>query len=247
MDIYEPDTSLGTPSTLFDSIPCCVSNLGSSGQDGVALTLDASNNLHITGSTAGVPFDYASATPMPVDAWNRVALVVDDPQDGLGGTLSGYLNGIPITNINPCICCTAVVTNINWNNGSPTVFSAPTNIGAVNGGFYVSSLQFHAVAMTPQMIAGIGSPVSGPPPVNQTVVGTQPVLSATMANGAVNISWSGSPYVLQETTDLSSGVWANSALPFTETAGTIGNIVTTAVATPTPSAPSKFFRLIFSP
>src|ERR1039458_7217196 len=72
MDLYEPDTSLGTPSTLFQSVSCCVSNLGSSGQDGVALTLDAANNLHLTGSAAGVPFDVASAAPLPVDAWSRV-------------------------------------------------------------------------------------------------------------------------------------------------------------------------------
>ena len=52
MDLYEPDTSFGTPSTLFQSISCCVSNLGSGGQDGVALTLDAANNLHITGSAS---------------------------------------------------------------------------------------------------------------------------------------------------------------------------------------------------
>ena len=68
MDIYEPDTSLGTPSTLFQSIACCVTNLASGGQDGVELTLDASNYLHITGSSAGVPFDAPSAVPMAVDA-----------------------------------------------------------------------------------------------------------------------------------------------------------------------------------
>ena len=70
MDLYEPDTSLGTPSTLFQSIACCVSNLGSGGQDGgVGLTLDSSNNLHITGSSTGGPFDYASNwhAPLPVD------------------------------------------------------------------------------------------------------------------------------------------------------------------------------------
>ena len=63
MDIYEPDTSLGTPSTLFQSIACCVSNLSSAGQDGVALTLDASNYLHVSGSSGGVPFDTAAAIP----------------------------------------------------------------------------------------------------------------------------------------------------------------------------------------
>jgi len=102
--------------------------------------------------------------------------------------------------------------------------------------------------MTPQMIAGIGSPATGPAPVNETLVGTQPVLSASISMGVINISWAGTPYKLQETTDLSSGVWTDSALPFTESADTgNGNILTTAVVTPTPSAPSKFYRLIFSP
>jgi hypothetical protein len=73
------------------------------------------------------------------------------------------------------------------------------------------------------------------------------VLSATLSTGAVNITWSGNPYVLQETSDLSSGVWADSALPFTETEGSTGNIVTTAVVNPTPSTPSKFYRLVFRP
>jgi hypothetical protein len=247
LDIYEPDTSLGTPSTLYQSIPCCVSNLTSGGQDGVALTLDASNNLHITGSTAGVPFDYPAAAPMAVDTWNRVALVVDDPQDGIGANMIAYLNGQPAININPCPCCIIAFTNINWNNGTPTVFSAPTTAVSPNGEFYVSSIQFHDIALSPEAIAGIGSPDNGPAPANVTSVGTSPVLSATLSSGAVNIAWSGSPYALQETTDLSSGVWANSAVPFTETGGTTGNIVTTAVVNPTPSAPSKFYRLVFRP
>jgi hypothetical protein len=129
----------------------------------------------------------------------------------------------------------------------PTVFSTPTNALAPNGEFYVSSIQFHDIALPPEMIAGIGSPDDGPAPANQTSAGESPVLSATLADGAVNITWSGSPYELQETTDLSSGVWANSALPFTETGGSTGNIATTAVVNPTPSAPSKFYRLIFRP
>jgi hypothetical protein len=247
MDIYEPDTSLGTPSTLYESIPCCVSNLGSGGQDGVGLTLDASNNLHITGSTGGTPFDYPADVPMPVDVWNRVALVVDQPQDGIAANMIAYLNGGPVININPCPCCVIAFTNINWITGSPTVLTAPTTAVSPNAEFYVSSIQFHAIALNSQSIAGIGSPAGGPAPMNRTSVGPSPVLSATLENGAVNISWSGSPYKLQESTDLGSGVWADSELPFTETAGTTGNIVTAAVVSPTPSAPGKFYRLIFSP
>ena len=127
------------------------------------------------------------------------------------------------------------------------MFSVQTNAVAPNGEFYVSSIQFHDIALSSDMIAGIGSPDNGPAPANVTSAGSPPVLSATMSNGAINITWSGSPYVLQETTDLTSGDWIDSTLSFTETGGTTGNIVTTAVVTPAPSAPSKFYRLIFSP
>ncbi|MGP8198646.1 MAG: choice-of-anchor tandem repeat GloVer-containing protein [Limisphaerales bacterium] len=249
MDIYEPDTSLGTPSTLYQSIACCVSNLGSSGQDGVALTLDETNKLHITGSAGGVPFDVASAEPLPVDAWNRVALVVDNPQDGSAVTLGGYINGQNVIHINPCICCIIHFTasTINWGVSPPIVLSTPANAVAPNGEFYVSSIQFHDIALSPEAIAGIGSPDIGPAPANKIWAGPSPVLSATTFNGAVNITWSGSPYELQETTDLSSGVWVNSALPFTEGTDTTGSIVTTAVVTPAPNPPAKFYRLVFSP
>ena len=248
MDIYEPDTSLGTPSTIYQSIACCVSNLSSGGQDGVALTLDASNNLHIAGSASGMPFDAASAGPLPVDVWNRVALVVDNPQDGSTVTLSGFINGLNVIVIQPCICCVVPFAGpaINWTVSPPTLFSTPANAEAPNGEFYVSSIQFHDIALSSEMIAGIGSSDNGPAPANETSAGPPPVIQASSSNGVVNITWTASPYMLQETTDLSSGVWADSALPFTETAVN-GNIVTTAVVTPTPSAPSKFYRLIFSP
>jgi len=249
MDIYEPDTSLGTPSTLFQSIACCVSNLGSSGQDGVGLTLDASNYLHITGSSSGVPFDGASAAPLAVDTWNRVALVVDNPPDGGTVTLSAIINASNVIIINPCVCCIIHFTasTINWGVSPPTLFSVQTNADAPNGEFYVSSIQFHDIALSSDMIAGIGSPGNGPAPANQTSAGTPPALSAALVKGVVNITWTGSPYALQETTDLSSGAWENSEVPFTESEGTTGNIITTASVAPVKNAPSKFYRLIFSP
>jgi hypothetical protein len=249
MDIYEPDTSLGTPSTLFQSIACCVSNLSSGGQDGVGLTLDASNYLHIAGSASGVPFDAASAAPMAVDTWNRVALVVDNPPDGGTATLLAVVNGGTVIVIHPCVCCVVpyAAPTLNWAVSPPTVLSAPTNGAGPNGQFYVSSIQFHDIALTSDMLAGIGSPDNGPAPGNQTSVGPPPALTATMVNGAVNICWSGAPYVLQETTDLSSGAWENSELPFTESSGSTGGILSTAVVTPSTSAPSKFYRLVFRP
>jgi hypothetical protein len=240
MDLYEPDTSLGTSSTIFQSLTCCIG----SGQDGVALTLDAQNYLHLTGSAAGVPFYAASTVSLPVDAWSRVALVVNDPQDGVGVNLFGYLNGQPVASL---FVPTPVGLPTNWNNSPPTLLSAQTNAAAPNAEFYVSSIQFHAVALISQAIASIGSPDNGPIPENQTSIGPSPVLSATVSDGVVGLSWTtGGPYRLQETTELSSGVWRYSSLPFTESL--VGDqIVTTATANPAIEGPAKFYRLIFRP
>lgn len=240
MDLYQPASSAGTPSTLFQSVWCCI---GSSGQDGVALTLDAQNNLHIAGSAAGVPFDVASAVPLPIEAWSRVALVIDDPQDGIGINLFLYLNGQMVASLN---LLTPAGLPINWNNDAPTLFSRQTNDVSLNGDFYVSSIQFHAIALAPQDIAGMGSPDAGPVPLNEPVVGAQPVLAAAVVNGTISFSWTGDLFVLQETADLTGGDWADSMLPFTESVVN-GDIQTTAVADPSIEGPSKFYRLIFRP
>jgi hypothetical protein len=205
------------------------------------VTLDAQNYLHLTGFAAGAPFDAASAAPLPVDAWNRVALVVDDPQDGVDVNLSLYLNGQSVTNLT---MSTPTGLPINWSNSPPTLLSVQTNAVSPNGEFYVSSIQFHAVAFAHQAIAGIGSPDNGPIPANETSVGPQPVLAATVSSGIVSLTWTGSPYVLQETTDLSSGVWGDSAVPFNQSVVN-GAVLTTAVANPATEGPTKFYRLIF--
>lgn len=240
MDFYEPDTSRGTPSVLFQSLACC---LGSDGRDGVALTLDATNSLHLTGFAAGVSFDVASVATVPVDVWNRMALVVEDPQDGFGVNLSGYLNGQLVASL---AVPTPVGLPINWNNSSPTLFSVQTNAASPNGEFYASSIQFYAASLPPQTIAGMGSPDTGPLPASNPTIGTQPVLAVTQTNGSVSFSWTGSSCVLQETYSLATGAWQDSMLPFTE-AAVNGNVVTTAVATTAPNSPSKFYRLVFRP
>ena len=239
LDLYEPDTSLGTPSTLFQSLSCCLGF----GQDGIAVTLDAQNYLHLTGFAAGAPFDAASAAPLPVDAWDRVALVVNDPQDGVGVSLSLYLNGQPVTNLT---VSTPAGLPINWSNSPPTLLSVQTNAVSLNAEFYVSSIQFHAVALAPEQVAGIGSPDNGPIPANQTSVGPQPVLSATVSGGIVSLTWTGSPYVLQETTDLASGIWGDCSVSFDESVVN-GAVVTTAVVDPATEGPTKFYRLVFRP
>jgi len=239
MDYYQPDTSLGTPSTLFQS----------GGPEGIALTLDETNYLHLSGSSDVAPFDAASTNPMPVDTWMRLALVVDNPPDGGTATLKVIGNGQNIIIIQPCICCLAPFnpSTINWILQAPTLFTAPANAPGPNGVFFISSLQFHDIALPDDMIAGIGSPDSGPAAGNQTSAGPPPVLSATIGADSVNMTWTGGAYVLQETTDLESGIWEDSAIPFTESGGT-SDVSTTTVATqPIADMPAKFYRLIFRP
>jgi hypothetical protein len=192
---------------------------------------------------AGVPFDVASTTPLPVNAWNRVACVISDPQDGAGVSLAMYNNGQVLGSLT---VPTSTGLPIDWQSSAATFLSRQTNDPAVSAEFFVSSLQFHAAALTPDQIAGSGSPDGGSAPTSDTSVGPQPALSATVANGVVSFTWSGSPYVLQETSDVSSGNWVDSDLPFTETQVSTA-IVTTAVANRAAQAPAKFYRLVFRP
>jgi hypothetical protein len=239
MDLYQPLASLGTPSTLFRNSGWIPTN----GLDGVELTLDASNYLHIDGIAGGVPFDQASATPMPVETWTRVALIIDDPQDGPYATVSMYEDGQDVGDISvPAVSG----LGINWSNSSPTMLSRQTNDLNVNGEFYMSGAQFHAVALDSLTIAGMGSLDDVPTPSDDTSVDTQPALSMTFSNGVVVMSWTGSPYVLQETSDLASDDWTDSAIAFTE--NQVGpDTVTTAIADPRVEGPSKFYRLVFRP
>jgi hypothetical protein len=234
MDLNQPVTSVGTPTTLFQS---------GSGPDGVALTLDSQNTLHITGSAAGTPFDMAAPAPLVpgVPPWWRIALVVDDSLDGVGVNVSLYLDGQPWTAI---YVPTPVGLPINWSNSAPTLLSVQPG-GCCNVDWFVSSIQFHAVALSSAQIAGIGSAANGPMPGNDTSVGPQPRMSATMTAGNLSLTWSGGPYVVQEKTDLANGLWTDSQEPFTQTAATGGS--QTTVIKPAPSGPAKFYRLVFRP
>jgi hypothetical protein len=244
MDIYQPDTSVGTPSTLFES---------AGDGSGIALTLDVSNYMDITGTSAGVPFDVTSAMPMSADSWHRVALVVTGPVAGIGGSVIGYLDGEPF-NSEPlyplnCPCCPLNINSaIYYLTNPPTILSG-TNGNPGNGELYVSGVQFHTVALAPQIIAALSAPDSGPLPniSNVTSPAIAARLSASAANGTVNFSWQGGGYVLQETTDLTSGEWTDSELPFTETETAGGGISTTAVVNSSAGAPAKFYRLVFRP
>jgi hypothetical protein len=239
LDLNEPGAGLGTPTTLIRN-SCC---LGSSGQDGVELTLDSSNYLHIDGFANGAPFDIASTAPMPVDTWTRLALVVDDPQDGVPfANLALYEDGQSMANVS---VAAVPGLGIDWNSSAPTLLSRQTN-DALNAEVFVSSAQFHAVALDSQTIASMGSPDAVPTPSNDTSAGDPPPLSVSYASGLVVLSWTGSPYVLQETDDLASDDWSDSATPFT--VNQFGpDTITTAVANPMGEGPTKFYRLVFRP
>jgi hypothetical protein len=249
MDLYAPSNSSGAVRTLF-------ANTGSNSGDGLAWTIDAKNLLELNGSVEGTAIvmtsTQSSPPSVPIGQWSRLALVIDDPQDGDGVSVSMYMDGQLVSSgKQPIATDPADGLAIDWCLGCPPPFfpPPPTILSATSGQtgeLYTSSIQFHAAALTPQTIAGFGSPANGPMPVDDTAIVAQPLLSSSLANGSVTLSWTGNAYVLQETTDLSSGMWVDSALPFTETqAG--GNILTTAVATLERNAPSKFYRLIFNP
>jgi hypothetical protein len=125
-----------------------------------------------------------------------------------------------------------------------TVFSSPE--GTADQSF-VSSIQLHDMALDSDTMASIGSPGNGPIPASSPVVGKPPVLSGSVLNGILNISWSGSAYRLQETSNLTSGVWVDSALPFDETMDASGMMTTTAHANPTTEGKAKFYRLLNTP
>jgi hypothetical protein len=179
-------------------------------------------------------------------AWNRVALVMDQPDDNASGeaTLTLYVNGEFANSL--VIHGTPHVPTLPVDYLSDVPATLLSSQEGTSGEVYASSVQFHATAMTAEMIAGLGSPDNGPLPANDTSVGVQPVLSATMSNGIINLSWTGSTFVLQEATDLTSGLWADSGLPFDESEVS-GDIVTTAHANPATEGPVKFYRLIYQP
>ncbi len=244
MDVLMPTNGIGT-NTLFE--------IGSSGQDSLALrAIEGVCTTEITGTVGGVPVNPASAITPPSWTWNRVALVMDQPDDNAAGdaTMTMYVNGSYVATLIPPPSGTphVPVLPIDYLADVPaTVLSSPEG---TSGEIYASSIQFHATAMTAEMIAGLGSPDSTPMAANDTSVGVQPVLSATTSNGVVQLSWTGSAYALQEAADLSQSssffdVWTECMLPFTESQ--VGNDVQT-VAHPNPQdSPAKFYRLIFRP
>jgi hypothetical protein len=239
MDVYAPSNSTAR-ATLFDSLID-----GLSGQDRISLssTYDgAGASLRVGGNVGGTPVNLVSQRLLPAGTWNRVALVVihiaPDPSGTniIEMTLSLYLNGKPAGS----------APGISIHNGATNrtdyILATPQNAGES----YVSSIQFHGVAMTPEMIAGIGFPDDRPIRANDTSVGVSPVLSANISNGAVKVLWIGSTFLLQETRDLTRGAWMDSLLPFDQTEMN-GEITTTVYVNPYLEIQVLLFRLKYSP
>ena len=236
MDFLVPDNSTN-PADLF-SIFDRWGNLIFSTAPGLAGEM-----LCLNGMVGDMPVSLFSTAALTLGAWNRGALVVeDDAQAGVAGQTGGgrlifYLNG-KLAGSTPFAGAAPFTSE-----SLATLFSSPAG---TTGESYVSGIQFHAVAMTPEIIAGLGDPGNTPLPGNDTSAGASPVLSVNTSNGVANISWTGSAYLLQETFDLSRDPWVDSLLPF-EQSEINGNILTTSHAYPPMKERARFFRLIYSP
>ena len=240
-DVYAPSNATA-PAMLFNLL-----NPGLAGQDHLSLSMMGGS------AAAGLSFHLDSSfndplvwlPPMPVapGTWMRVALVVettalDSNTDAV--SMSLYVNGELAGSASSNVPTGVVVFR---SDSLATVFSSPEGTGS---DLFVSDLQFHAVALEPEMIAGMGSPDNTPIPANDTSVGEPPALAVSFSKGAVSLSWRGGAFRLQETRDLANGPWLDSSADFDETE-VDGEITTTAHANPTLEGPALFYRLIYAP
>jgi hypothetical protein len=170
MDVFAPANFIGSINTLFDA--------GGPGKDGLRLVMEPSepmgtnNRISLTGTVGGVRMTLHSTNPPPENAWNRVALVVDTGDNSVldaafdpNSVVSLYLNG---QHAGSTMVETEAGLALDWRSNPPTVFSSRTG---TSGESYVSSIQLHAFAMTPEMIAIIGSAEDGPAPADDTAIG----------------------------------------------------------------------------
>jgi hypothetical protein len=236
MDVYAPNDSTN-PVTLFN-----LSNSDAGGQHNLSLLLTPGalgGVLSLDTTIGGLPVNLVSPMPVTPGAWNRVALVVFEVLPGQE-EMSLYVNGKDAGSTTFDATPGALAFNPD---SLATVLSSPQGTA---GESYVSSIQWHGVAMAPEMMASIGDtgvPMSANDP---SAAGAPPVMSATVSGGVVNFSWSGSAFQLQEASDLTSGVWMDSVLPFDQVEVN-GDILTTSHATPPLQGPTRFYRLIFKP
>jgi hypothetical protein len=231
-DVYMPSnsTTRSTIMSIFDR------------WGNLFVTATPSGTLNISGMLGDENINQDYSMALVPNAWNRVALAIDTT------TSATESNRVALM-----ISCNGMILNNFYGDipsGSATTFMAtvgtsPNN--GTNGEIYLSSIQFQGTAFTPEMLAGLGSPDTGPLIANDTSVGKTPMMSAGVSGGMVNFMWSGSAFILQETTDLSSGTWMNSTLPFDEQTDVSGKAMTTAHADPTMEGPAKYYRLIYKP
>jgi hypothetical protein len=243
MDVYVPGNSTARIN-LFEVFPD-----GIAGQNRLSLSSNpgiAGQVLTLGGTVGGTPVNiiYPPALSQGGNPqWSRVALVVGNAGSTLDTgevTLSLYVNGAPGASASFNAPPGALAFH---SNSLATVFSSPDGTACES---YVSSIQFHSAAMTPEIIAGIGGPDDGPIPASDASVGPSPVLTAATSNGTVNLSWTDSGFLLQETLDLTNGVWVDSELPFDQNEVN-GGILTTSHAYPPLQGPTRFYRLVSRP
>jgi hypothetical protein len=203
--------------------------------------------LSLEGMVNGTSFNLDSTMPLSPGKWNRIALVVGNGE--LRGLISGatvtvyeltvYVNGelggsTQIIGTSPAITVAAGLA----------VFSSPDG---TDGELYVSGLQFHPVAFTPEMMASIGSPENGQIPANDPSMSVMsPVLLVTMSPTGINLKWdddNGGAFDLEETSNLGNGEWMESMPPFIEEADVSGKITFTATVNPSLGGQVKFYRL----
>ncbi|MEI9962916.1 MAG: immunoglobulin domain-containing protein [Limisphaerales bacterium] len=229
MDFYS-DGGLMGPAKLFSLRDnWALTTTMSPGGPGVALEEYVCTSSYPGGPVTCVWLDFVTA-PLPPNNWNRIAVVMSST-DGI----SVYLNGKLIGNAGP-------------RSGPITPDSIVSVVSSPEGnvaGSYVSSIAFFTDALTPQMLAGLGSPDNGPIFSVSTTIGMSPLISATTLDGMIQFSWPDTAFTLQETSDLGAE-WQDSYMPFEETADARGKITMTVRVNPA-NGTAKFFRLKSAP
>ena len=219
------------------------------------------DELRVDGMLNGVEVHFGAGAVSGGDqplrgAWNRFALVIAneaDPMMPARAVLSLYTNG-------------RLVGREAYNAGDTGIVLGPDGVVALGsspdgseGELYLAGCQFHAVAMTPEVLAGIGSAEDGPMVAGDlAVVDAPPMLrianveggGGAMGGGFVELSWDGSGFVLEESSDLTNANWKESDVPFEESGGGAAGgdvVVTRARLNPAGQGAPRFFRLIGKP
>ena len=203
----------------------------------VHLVLGSDLRLRLTRrGEGGMEVDLMPPLTLDGAGWNRVGLVRSASMDPVGGPRLGvYLNGRPA----------GEVRNL------PTISTSGPDGGLLfpagseeTGDLFVAGIQFHEKALPPEWFLGLGAP-------NESELGSlqsgpadpTPMLRGSMSGGILKLDWMGETSRLQETSDLASGEWRDSELPFWSDEGAFG-IRTRSEAIPDAANGIRYFRLI---